>query len=65
MKHHYLAKNPELTSKALDFIYHCGRNKFDEMINSLLEQRIDPIKAGWITNHKEVKKIFKRRKKNG
>lgn len=62
MKRHYSPRNPELTRKALDYIVHNGRSKFDKMINDLLEKRIDPVKEGWITNHKETKKIFQRKK---
>jgi len=48
MKHHYTSKNPELTTKALNFIFKRGRNTFDDMINELLSKRISPIKEGWI-----------------
>ena len=63
MKHHYNSKNPELTKKALEFISRYGRNSFDKMINELLDQKINPVKQGFIKNHKEVKKMFKKRGK--
>lgn len=57
MKHHYISKNPELTKKALNYIYKYGRNEFDEMINNLLDKKQSPIKLGWIKrNNKKRKK---------
>ena len=57
MNHHYTTKNPELTTKALQFISKNGRNEFDEMINDLLNKRKSPIKEGWIKrNNKKRKK---------
>jgi len=53
MKHHYSTKNPELTKKALDYIFKNGRNEFDNMINNLLDKRKSPIKEGWIEKRKK------------
>lgn len=56
MKHHYTSKNPELTTKALQFISKNGRNEFDKMINNLLDKKISPINEGWIKKRKTIKK---------
>ena len=53
MKHHYIAKNPELTSKALEYIYKHGRGAFDRVINDLLDKKSCPIKQGWIKRNRK------------
>ena len=44
----YSTKNPNLTAKALTFIYHKGRNTFDSMIMQLIKEKKNPIKEGWL-----------------
>jgi hypothetical protein len=41
-------KNPQLTTKALDYILKHGRNIFDDMINDLIAQKKNIYKEGWI-----------------
>lgn len=48
-------RNPQLTSKALDFILKQGRNTFDYMINDLIKQKKNIYKEGWITRKRRNK----------
>jgi hypothetical protein len=41
-------KNPQLTTKALDYILKQGRNTFDDMIKDLIAQKKNIYKEGWI-----------------
>lgn len=45
-------KNPQLTTKALDFIFKKGRNVFDNMVNDLMKEGKDLIKEGWMNKVK-------------
>jgi hypothetical protein len=47
MKRVYI-KNPQLTTKALDYILKHGRNIFDDIINDLIAQKKNIYKEGWI-----------------
>lgn len=44
-------RNPELTKKALDFIYRQGRNTLDALAKSKSRQQL--IEEGWIKNRPE------------
>lgn len=46
-------RNPELTLKALDFIYHKGRNTLDELARAKTKAQL--IAEGWIKNLPEPK----------
>lgn len=53
-KKHYQIRNPDLTKKALDYIYKHGRDNFAEMIDELIVKHKSPTKAGWV-KHRKVK----------
>jgi hypothetical protein len=51
MKYAYI-RNPQLTQKALDYIFQQGRNTFDSMVNALVKEGKDLIKEGWMNKVK-------------
>jgi len=51
MKYIYI-RNPQLTQKALNYIFKHGRNTFDSMVNILVKEGKNLIKEGWMNKVK-------------
>jgi hypothetical protein len=54
MKYIYI-RNPQLTKKALDYIFKNGRDAFDTMVNDLVKDGKNLIKEGWMNKVKLFK----------